>query len=196
MHLHMWRIRAAGTLAAAPLAALVLAGSALALGGNYAFAGGTAAEQAQVRAALEASAFDWSAVPAKITIHIVPGAVAHSTVGEIWLDSRLLDAGRFSWAVVQDEYAHQVDFFLLSDPERIALNRALGGLVWSARQLPGLPHSLYGAERFTSTFVWAYWQSAANAYRPTSAGDESAAVPAARFRTLLTSVLPAPLRPQ
>jgi uncharacterized protein (DUF2141 family) len=196
MHLQMSCIRAAEMLPAAALAALVLAGSALALGGSYTVIGGTEAEQAQVREALDASAFDWSIVPAKITIHIARGAVAHSTVGEIWLDSRLLDAGRFSWAIVQDEYAHQVDFFLLSDPERIALNRALGGLAWSARQLPGLSHSMYGAERFTSTFVWAYWQSPANAYRPTSARDESASVSVARFRTLLTSVLPLQLRPQ
>ena len=30
--------------------------------------------------------------------------------GQIWLDASLLDSGRFSWGVVQHEYAHQVDF--------------------------------------------------------------------------------------
>src|SRR5581483_4369290 len=119
-------------------AAVVLALGALvfgtaraqASGGNYVFDGGTPAEQQQVRLALQASAFNWSAVPAQITITIEPTAVSESVQGRIWLDSNLLDAGRFSWGVVQNEYAHQVDFYLLNDAQRAQLTRALGAAAW------------------------------------------------------------------
>src|SRR5438105_2675451 len=49
---------------AAVSAALLLPGTAVAGGGNYVLDGGTPAEQAEVHAALEASRFDWSVVPA------------------------------------------------------------------------------------------------------------------------------------
>ena len=57
-------------LVAPALAALALAAEARAAGGSYRFDGGTPAEQRQVRAALDASSFNWSLVPVQITIHI------------------------------------------------------------------------------------------------------------------------------
>ena len=174
---------------AALLAALALAPATLAAGGDYAFDGGTPSERAQVVAALDASSFDWSLVPAQVTVHIVAGAAAHATPGEIWLDPALLRAGVFSWAIVQDEYAHQVDFLALDDLDRRVLDAALGARVWCHADVAGLPHSAYGCERFTSTFVWAYWPSRENAYRPQSRHDESAAMPRLRFRRLLASLL-------
>src|SRR4051812_4695197 len=115
------------TLLAAPtVAALCLAGAARAGGGDYAFDGGTRVEQAQVRAALDASTFNWSLVPVQIVIHIardIPSSQA--SPGQIWLDAGLLDTGEFSWAFVQHEYGHQVDFFLLDDTKRAVLEQAL-----------------------------------------------------------------------
>ena len=93
------------------------ASPALAAGGNYVH-GGTAKQQGQVKAALNASAFDWSLVPQQIVVHIAPGIPSEATFGNIWLDSNLLDSGIFAWGVVQHEYAHQVDFFLLDDAKR------------------------------------------------------------------------------
>jgi hypothetical protein len=176
-------------LSAAFLSALVLAPSALAVGGNYAFDGGSAAEQAQVRAALDASEFDWSVVPARVVVHIVPGAWPHATPGEVWLDPALLRAGVFSWAIVQDEYAHQVDFLMFDATDRAILSTALGASVWCHDGSATLAHSAYGCERFTSTFVWSYWPSSSNSYRPRTGQDEAAAMPRAKFRTLLGGLL-------
>ena len=73
------------TLLVAPtVAALCLAGVARAGGGDYVFDGGTLAEQAQVRAALEASSFNWSLVPVRITLHIardIPSSQATPGLG-------------------------------------------------------------------------------------------------------------------
>ncbi|MEX2210514.1 MAG: hypothetical protein WD689_01940 [Gaiellaceae bacterium] len=170
------------------LAALALSGPALAGGGDYVFASGTEAEQRQVVRALEASSFPWDVVPAQITIHIAPGTGSFARPGHIWLDSNVLAAGRFSWAIVQDEYAHQVDFFLFDSSIREQLTAALGAAAW-CRETPGLAHDQYGCERFTSTLVWAFWQSRGNAYRPTSKNDESAAMAPAAFRALLARIL-------
>ena len=178
-------------LVAPALAALVLAAEARAAGGNYRFDGGTPAEQRQVRAALDASSFNWSLVPVQITIHIardIPSSQA--APGQIWLDAGLLDSGEFSWAFVQHEYGHQVDFFLLDDAKRATLQQALGGLEWFYGE--PLPHSAYGCERFASTLAWAYWQSPDNALEPRSASDESGGMPPAQFRTLLTRLLRTP----
>jgi hypothetical protein len=173
------------------LAALVLAPSALAGGGSYVFDGGSHRDRAQVRAALEASSFDWNIVPATVTIHLRQGVQPSSSRGEIWLDTDLLAAGRFGWAVVQDEYAHQVDHFLFDHGTRTRLNGLLGGGDW-CYGVAGLAHGNYGCERFASTLVWAYWPSGDNSYRPASARDESAAMAPASFRSLMSQLIGAP----
>jgi len=151
------------------------------------FADGTPQEQAQVRAALDASSFDWSLVPQTITIHIDRGHDSDATPGNIWLDADLVDSGQFAWGVVQHEYAHQVDFFLLDDAKRAQLQAALGGSSWWSQ--PGEQHAQLTSERFASTLAWSFWQSKANSMRPTSAGDESAALPPVQFKALLARVL-------
>jgi hypothetical protein len=170
---------------------LGFASPASAAGGNYVFAGGTANQQTQVKLALNASAFDWSLVPQQIVIHIVPAFDSQATAGNIWLDPRLLDAGMFSWGVVQHEYAHQVDFFLLDDAKRQLLNVQLGGSDW-CYGLPGLGHDKYGCERFASTLAWAYWPNAQNSMKPVNAKDESAAMAPTKFRQLMGIMIGAP----
>lgn len=182
-------MRAVPSVLATCAAALALAGGAAARGGDYDFEGGSAFHRAQVRGALEASSFDWSVVPAHITVHILRGAAPAATPGHIWLDPRLLEAGIFSWAVVQDEYAHQVDFFLLGEEQRRILNGLLRTEVWCYADRPGLPHAAYGCERFTSTLVWAYWPVASNSYRPRSVADEAAAMDPVRFRLILPALI-------
>jgi hypothetical protein len=182
------RARAAAASLAAALATLVFAPAAFATGGNYAFVGGAAADRAQVRAALKASQFDWNVVPVQIQIHLVRGVSAYATPGNVWLDPSLLRAGMFSWAVVQDEFAHQVDFFVLDDTQRSVLKVMLGTNVWCHADRPGLSHAAYGCERFTSSLVWAYWPSPKNAYRPNSSHAE-ASVDRWRFRNVLSSLL-------
>jgi hypothetical protein len=170
------------------LGAFALPGQALAGGGSYLFDGGSPAQQAQVRAALEASSFDWGLVPGTVAIHLRPGSASRATPGHVWIDSNVLTAGRFAWAVVQDEYAHQLDFLRFDDAIRGRLLRELGGRDWCYGQL-GLAHSDYGCERFSSMVVWAYWQSPDNAYRPRSGSDESAAMGPAAFRKLMAELL-------
>jgi hypothetical protein len=170
------------------VAFLALSGQAQAAGGNYVFDGGTAKQRVQVKSALNASSFNWNLVPAKITIHIDPATQTKSSPGEIWLNARLLDAGRFSWAMVQDEYSHQIDFFLFDEATRTKLNRLLGGKDW-CRGIMGLKHAEYGCERFSSTLVWSYWPSKDNAYRPDSKNAESAAMAPAKFRALMNQLV-------
>jgi hypothetical protein len=168
------------------------AGNAAAAGGNYVFVGGTAAEQGQVVSALNASSFDWSLVPAQITIRIVRGvSTSEASPGQIWLDADLLDAGRFSWGVVQHGYAHEVDFYLLDAAKRAQLGQQLKSQDW-CYGVPGLPHAAYGCERFASTLAWSYWMSPDNSMRPQSSDDESAALPPAQFRALLAQLLANP----
>jgi hypothetical protein len=176
-------------IAAVAVVALAFCGGARAAGGDYVFAGGTTAQQAQVRAALDASAFDWSMVPAEITIHIGPNLPSESTRGELWLDSNLLGAGMFAYGVVQHEYAHEVDFFLLDDARRAQLQTALGGTDWCGS---GGAHDSHGCERFASTLAWAYWPSSSNCMKPQSSTDESAAMAPAAFRALLAQLIGAP----
>jgi hypothetical protein len=83
--------------------ALVRPASALAGGGDYSFEGAKPAKRSTVRAALNASAFDWSIVPQHVTIHVGPYGVSHSTPGDMWLDGSLLGSGRFAWATVMDD---------------------------------------------------------------------------------------------
>ena|SRR3989442_8215295 len=180
--------RALRTILLTALAALALTGQAQAAGGNYVFDGGTAKQRTQVRSALNASSFNWSLVPAQIKIHIAPVGQSYSTRGEIWLDTQLLNTGRFSWAMVQDEYSHQVDFFLFNDTIRAQLNGLLGSKDW-CYGVTGLLHSQYGCERFSSTFVWSYWQSKDNAYKPESQTSESASMAPAKFRALMKQLI-------
>jgi hypothetical protein len=170
------------------LLALALPATALARGGSYVVIGGNAADRTQIRAALSASSFDWSLVPALVQIHVVSGVPAQAAPGEIWLDPALLRAGMFSWAVVQDEYAHQVDYFLLDKAEHELLNDAFGTKYWCHEDHPGLAHAAYGCEKFTSSFVWAYWPSRSNAYKPSTVNSEATMAPWS-FRHLLSSLL-------
>ena len=80
---------------------------------------------------------------APIVIHIGRGDGPHAAAGEIWLDASLLDSGRFSWGVIQHEYAHQVDFALLTDPMRARLEALLGGSSWWSGS-----HDSLACERF------------------------------------------------
>jgi hypothetical protein len=176
------------SLLVAGIAALAFTGVAHAAGGSYTFDGGTVAEQAQVKGALNASSFNWSLVPKTIVVHIGHGFDSEAAPGQIWLDADLLDSGKFSWGVVQHEYAHQVDFLLFDDATRARLNGLLGGTTWCYSTMT-IAHGAYGCERFASTLAWAYWQSPANSMRPQSRSDESAAVAPRRFRALLARVL-------
>jgi hypothetical protein len=166
-------------LACIAVAATLLPPAGRATGGRYAFAGGTPREQAQVTRALEASSFDWNLVPRRITIHIAHVATSAATPGEIWIDPDLLDAGSFAWGVVQHEYAHQVDFFLLTEPARELLMRELGARTWCSED--ALRRDTLGCERFASALAWAYWPSPDNVMRSATPRELSAA----RFRGLV-----------
>jgi len=161
----------------------LLAPAAQAAGGRYVFAGGTHAQRGQVTAALNASSFDWGVVPGRIVIHIGKGIASHAVAGQIWLDGGLLDSGRFSWGVVQHEYAHQVDFGLLTDPIRAQLDPLLAGSSWW-----GSPdqHASLGCERFAAELTWAYWQSPDNVMKPANGTGQMS--PRA-FRAALTAAL-------
>lgn len=183
------RRRALIALLAVFSSALWLSGAARAAGGDYVFDGGTPAEQATVRAALDASSFDWSIVPGQVTIHIRRNiAVSASVPGQTWLDADLLDSGTFSWGVVQMEYAQQVQFLLLDDRQRARFVTALHAKDW-CYEVPGTRVSDNGCERFAATLAWAYWPSPQNCMQPSGADDESAAMAPAAFRALLTSLL-------
>jgi hypothetical protein len=169
------------------LGSLALSGVAQAAGGRYVFVGGTAKQQTQVRKALNVSSFDWSVVPAQIKVHIAAGFDNEATPGEIWLDSNVLNSGKFSWGIVQHEYAHQVDFFVLNDSQRAELGARLGGVSWW--QSGSVSHEQLSSERFASTLAWSYWQSKANSLRPTSKSDESAAMAPAKFRSMLAATV-------
>ena len=171
---------------------LAFAPSAFAGGGSYAFAGGTAAEQATVHTALEASSFNWGLIPQTITIHIGTFGDTYSTYGQIYLDSTLLDSGRFAWGIAQHEMGHQVDFFLLDDTKRAQLQHLLGGQDW-CYSVPGLKHSDHACERFASELAWAYWQSPNNSLRPVGQADEAGAMPTEQFRAVLTLLIGAPV---
>ena len=182
--------RALLTLLASLALCLTYTQTAEARGGDYVFAGATPTQETTVRSALQASSFDWGVVPARITIHVGAYGTSHATRGHIYLDADLLSSGRFAWAIIQDEYAHQVDFFLFDDAIRAQLGTALGGRDW-CYGVSGLRHDQYGCERFASTLVWSFWQSRDNSYRPTSRNDESAAMAPAKFRALITQILAA-----
>lgn len=177
--------------AATVAAALALPASALAGGGDYVFEGATPAERSTVRAALNASSFDWGIVPQRITIHVGDIGASRATPGHIWLDRGLLRTGRFAWATVMDEYAHQVDFFVLDGGHRSILQQQLGASAW-CYETANLGHGAQGCERFSSMVAWAYWPSKDSSYRPQSAADETASMPASRFRQLLSTLVGVP----
>ena len=178
-------------LAAVITAALAFPASALAGGGDYVFQGASPAERSTVRAALNASSFDWDIVPQRVTIHVGDVGTSHATPGHIWLDRGLLATGRFAWATVMDEYAHQVDFLVLDSVHRSILQQRLGASAW-CYEISGLHHGAYGCERFSSMVAWAYWPSKDSSYRPQSTADETAAMPAGQFRQLLSTLVGAP----
>jgi len=121
-----------------------------------------------------------------VTVHIKAGG-CYAGKGQNWLDPQMLADGRDAWGIVQHEFAHQVDYFLLDDRTRKELTGVLGAKLW----WPGsrsLPHDAYGAERFASTFAWAYWPSAHNSlYRRVH--SEATAMPVLKFRRLIDSLL-------
>jgi hypothetical protein len=175
-------------LLAGIVAAVVLAPAALASGGNYTFDGGTPFEHSQVRQALNVSSFPWDVVPGPVVIHIGAYPVSEATPGAIWLDASLLNAGEFSWGVVQHEYAHQVDFSLLTAAARTQLSTVLGGTSWWSDGVG--QHGAFSCERFASTLAWAYWPSADSAMRPDGSQDEAGHVSPTAFRAALTALLP------
>jgi hypothetical protein len=178
-------------LAAVLVAAFAIPASAQAAGGDYVFEGASAAERSTVRAALNASSFDWGVVPKQVTVHVGRYGVSRSTPGHLWLDRGLLASGRFAWATIMDEYAHQVDFFVLDPVRRTLLQKRLGASAW-CYEVSGLAHGAHGCERFASMVAWAYWPSKDNSYRPASPADESAAMPAGEFRALVSTVVGVP----
>ena len=111
----------------------------------------------------------------------------------------LLDSPIIPRSLVDEAFDRITDAIVLGEIEpgsrirEASLARQLGTNVWSRGEAPGLRHSEYGAERFASTLVWAYWPSRHNAYRPQAPRDEAGAVAPSAFRTLLTSLLPAAL---
>ena len=169
-------------------AALVFAPPVLSAGGHYVFVGGTAAERSQVVQALDASSFPWDIVPKTVAVHIAREPVSEATPGAIWLDASLLDTGRFSWGVVQHEYAHQVDFLVLTSDQRDRLAALLGGATWWNDG--SLAHDGYGCERFATSIAWAYWPTLDNALRPSGPQDEGGQLSPASFRAALASILP------
>ena len=165
------------------VAAMLLPPAGRATGGRYAFAGGTQRQRAEITRALTASSFDWDVVPVRVTIHIQRGAASRATAGDIWLDADLLDAGTFAWGVVQHEFAHQVDFFVLTPQERTLLLHELGAKTWCSDTV--VRRATLGCERFASALAWAYWPSPENCMRPADDGVE-----ARPFRALISSLLP------
>jgi hypothetical protein len=157
--------RTAALCAAAALAGAVLASAATAADGSYTIAGGTPRERAQVHAALQASAFDWSLLP-PLSVRIVRGGSSSAAPGDVVLDADLLDTGRFSWGVVLHEFAHELDFLVLDDAGRAELTALLGGAAWWGRA--GLAHDDATCERFATMLAWASWPVADNVMGPTS----------------------------
>jgi hypothetical protein len=167
-------------------ATLAIAPSAFAAGGNYAFDGGSKAEQTQVTSALDASSFPWGIVPGPVVIHIGRGLASSASPKQIWLDADLLDAGSYSWGVVQHEYAHQVDFALLTPDMRAELHTLLGGTTWCGAE----GHASLDCERFADLVAWSYWTSSDNVMKPQSVTDEGGQVTPALFRSVLAALLP------
>jgi hypothetical protein len=176
-------------LLAAAGALLLGVADAHARGGNYVFEGGSEAARQQVRAALEASEFDWSRVPQTITIRISRCGCAGAAPGSIVLDEDTLVGSpfgaRYAWGIVQHEYAHQVAYLLLDARDIRDARAALGGSDW-CYETPGVAHDDHACERFAATLAWTYWPSAHNNQR------SEAVISAKAFRMLMSRLLPAP----
>jgi hypothetical protein len=108
----------------------------------------------------DASRFDWDLVEDEITIRITDCGCAGADPGEIILDEEILTNPRFgpkyAWGIVQHEYAHQVDFFLLDARDRRRVRQWLGGSDWCYED-PDVDHDDHACERFASSLAWAYW---------------------------------------
>jgi hypothetical protein len=157
------------------------------VGGHYAFVGGSDAARAAVHSVLDASRFDWDLVEEEITIRITDCGCAGANPGEIILDEEGLTNPRFgpkyAWGIVQHEYAHQVDFFLLDARDRRRVRQWLGGSDW-CHEDPDVDHDDHDCERFASSLAWAYWPR----YRRNIMAVHTA-VTAAEFRELLPRLL-------
>jgi hypothetical protein len=171
--------------------AFALPGTARATGGDYVFEGGTVGAQATVKAALDASRFNFDRVSAQVTIRITKCGCAGATPGVIILDEHLLTdtsfGERYAWGLVQHEYAHQIDYLLIDTETRAALRKLLGGRDW-CYEGRGLQHDEHGCERFAEVFAWSYWPSSANVQRE----EARAAAPrltARRFRQIFNRLL-------
>ena len=103
------------------------------------------------------------------------------------LDSSLGE--KYSWGLIQHEYAHQVDYFLFGDDDRSTLRRRLGGKDW-CYEASGLMHDQHGCERFAHVFSWAFWPNQENVLR--AEGKEFASGMTARdARALVNRLLAA-----
>jgi hypothetical protein len=183
--------RSLSTALAALLASLALAGTAQAAGGSYMLEGGSPEAQETVRAALNASAFDFNRVPAQITIRISDCGCAGARPGLIVLDEAVLTdtslGDRYSWALIQHEYAHQIDYFLFEDADRAAVRKALGGRDWCYEKA-GLAHDAHACERFADVFAWAFWPARKNILRSDAKTFASGQTPT-QLRAFVNSLL-------
>jgi hypothetical protein len=170
----------------AALFALVAPVNAEGSGGTYTFSGGSEPARAAVRAALEASAFDWGLVPEPVTIQISACGCAGARPGAVVLDETLLESTPYgracTWGIVQHEYAHQVWWLTLDDGQRTFLQERLGGADLCYEQ-PGVDHDAHACERFASTLAWSYWPVEANPME----GEK--ALGGRRFRRVLRGML-------
>lgn len=189
-------VRMTMKLLAAVVAALFLAGSAVA--GTVNVDGGTPFEQQQVRLALAASKFDYGQIPAPVTVHVVPPSDAHleggvdagySIPGEVWISSRWLDFGAAGWGFVQHEFGHEIDYYVLTDAQRAAL---LSHLDPTGSTTSWCDHSVaYDArpcEWFASELSWAFWPVGANLQDPTTTKGLSGHLPPDQFRAAVESL--------
>jgi hypothetical protein len=130
--------------------------------------GGSPETQETVRAALNASSFDFNRVPAQITIKISRCGCAGARPGVIVLDEAVLSdtslGSRYSSGIIQHEYAHQIDYFLFQKSDRAAVRRTLGGQDW-CYEVARLGHDEHGCERFADVFSWAFWPAKGNMLR-------------------------------
>jgi hypothetical protein len=175
------------------LASLALAGTAQAAGGNYVVEGGSPEAQATVRAALDASWFDFSRISDRIIVRITHCGCTGAKPGVIVLDEDvILDTSlgaKYAWGLIQHEYAHQVDFFLFQNDDRAALRRILGGKDW-CYETSGLRHDDHGCERFAEVFSWAFWPTRDNVQRDDARGV-APKMKAWRFRSIVNRLLAA-----